>query len=118
MTFEAESDVQCFLCARLQEDWYCAECKNDENEIVQPGAALKRKKKGTQAKHATGRDWGRGMATAGVSKKCTVAGIDHVGPIPGVEVGQSWILRLQVATDRPCCWQENDLENENQMRLV
>ena len=43
------------------------------------------------------RDWGRGMATAGVKDKCYIVGGHHFGPIPGIEVGMSWQYRVQVA---------------------
>ena len=45
----------------------------------------------------TKRDWGKGMATQGVQKKCTVVAHDFFGPIPGVEVGTSWCFRVD------CC---------------
>ena len=43
------------------------------------------------------RDWGRGFATAGRSKTCTLVSKDHFGPIPGVEVGMSWQFRIQAS---------------------
>jgi E3 ubiquitin-protein ligase UHRF1 len=55
-------------------DWYCPECKNDEDEIVAPGAQLKlSRKKSKMPSHTnrTKRDWGNGMATAGRTKSCT-----------------------------------------------
>ena len=41
------------------------------------------------------RDWGRGMATAGRSKTCTIVPKDHFGPVPGIEVGMGWEFRMQ-----------------------
>ncbi|KAF9344554.1 ubiquitin-like with PHD and RING finger domains 2, partial [Mortierella sp. AD094] len=41
--------------------------------------------------------WGRGKACVGLSKKCTVVDLKHVGPIPGVPVGSSWRFRINVA---------------------
>lgn len=40
--------------------------------------------------------WGRGMACVGRRKECTIVPCNHFGPIPGVEVGSSWMFRVQV----------------------
>uniref|UniRef100_A0A1B6LJB4 RING-type E3 ubiquitin transferase n=1 Tax=Graphocephala atropunctata TaxID=36148 RepID=A0A1B6LJB4_9HEMI len=82
------------------DDWYCHECKNDENEIVSAGGKLKESKK--KAKMAskqnnTSRDWGKGMACVGRTKVCTIVPFDHFGPIPGVEVGTQWKFRMQAS---------------------
>ncbi|KAF9432920.1 E3 ubiquitin-protein ligase uhrf1, partial [Entomortierella beljakovae] len=45
----------------------------------------------------TTKDWDRGNSCVGLSRKCTVVGPDHVGPIPGVPVGSSWRFRINVA---------------------
>ncbi|XP_050541918.1 E3 ubiquitin-protein ligase UHRF1-like [Daktulosphaira vitifoliae] len=79
------------------DDWYCPSCKNDENEIVKAGDKLKSsKKKNTPASTST-RDWGKGMACVGRTKKCNIVPSNHFGPIPGVEVGTSWLFRVQVS---------------------
>lgn len=36
------------------------------------------------------------MACAGRQKTCSVVPSNHFGPIPGVEVGQSWKFRVGV----------------------
>ena len=43
------------------------------------------------------RDWGKGMATAGRTKICTIVPPTHFGPIPGIEVGMGWQYRMQCA---------------------
>ncbi|XP_043250164.1 E3 ubiquitin-protein ligase UHRF1-like isoform X2 [Colletes gigas] len=77
--------------------WYCAECKNDENEIVKAGDKLKQTKKKTTENSNSKRDWGKGMACVGRTKECSIVPPNHRGPIPGVEVGMCWIYRVQVS---------------------
>lgn len=83
------------------DEWYCPECKNDENEIVKAGDKLKeskKKKKLPSAKEKEGkRDWGKGMACAGRTKECTIVPPNHFGPIPGVDVGTCWKFRLNAS---------------------
>jgi len=43
------------------------------------------------------RDWGKGMACVGRTKKCNIVPSNHFGPIPGVEVGTTWLFRVQVS---------------------
>ncbi|KAG1659087.1 E3 ubiquitin-protein ligase UHRF1 [Nymphon striatum] len=79
--------------------WFCPNCKNDETEIVRAGENLKSNKKKAKmpsAVNKTQRDWGRGMATAGRTKRCTIVPENHFGPIPGIEVGSCWKFRMQV----------------------
>ncbi|XP_054280834.1 E3 ubiquitin-protein ligase UHRF1-like [Macrosteles quadrilineatus] len=81
-------------------EWYCSNCKNDENEIVGAGGKLKESKK--KAKMAskqnnTTRDWGKGMACVGRTKVCTIVPHDHFGPVPGIEVGTCWKFRIQAS---------------------
>lgn len=81
------------------ENWYCPSCKNDENEIVKAGEKLKPTKKRmdtTELKRGQ-KDWGMGMACLGRMAECTIVPQNHVGPIPGIEVGMSWEYRLQVS---------------------
>ncbi len=83
-------------------DWYCPECKNDENEIVNAGSYLKQSKKKSKmpsAKKACKRDWGNGFATVGRSKTCTKVPSDHFGPIPGIDVGMCWKYRIQLSEE-------------------
>ncbi|XP_025424158.1 E3 ubiquitin-protein ligase UHRF1-like isoform X2 [Sipha flava] len=80
------------------DDWYCPSCKNDENEIVKAGEKLKAsKKKGPESISTSKRDWGKGMACVGRTKKCNIVPSNHFGPIPGVEVGTTWLFRVQVS---------------------
>ena len=77
---------------------YCPSCKNDENEIVKAGEKLKVSKKKTPESMSTSkRDWGKGMACVGRTKKCNIVPSNHFGPIPGVEVGTTWLFRVQVS---------------------
>lgn len=79
------------------EEWYCPSCKVDENEIVKAGDKLKfsnKKAKMPSAKDdGTARDWGKGMACVGRTKECTIVSKDHLGAIPGVDVGTCWKFR-------------------------
>ncbi|KYM96770.1 E3 ubiquitin-protein ligase UHRF1 [Cyphomyrmex costatus] len=74
--------------------WYCPECKNDENEIVKAGDKLKKKKLIRPAKE---RNWGGGMACVRRQKVCYMVPNNHSGPIPGVDVGTTWMFRIQVS---------------------
>nr|CAD7200520.1 unnamed protein product [Timema douglasi] len=85
------------------DEWYCPECKNDENEIVRAGGKLKESKRKSMAASKTTsskRDWGKGMACVGRTKVCTIVPPDHFGPVPGVEVGTSWLFRMQAQQER------------------
>lgn len=76
---------------------YCPSCKNDENEIVKAGGKLKGSKKKTPASVSSSkRDWGKGMACVGRTKQCKIVPSNHFGPIPGIEVGTTWLFRVQV----------------------
>lgn len=37
------------------------------------------------------------MACVGRTKKCNIVPSNHFGPIPGVEVGTTWLFRIQVS---------------------
>ncbi|XP_030761306.1 E3 ubiquitin-protein ligase UHRF1-like [Sitophilus oryzae] len=82
------------------DDWYCPQCKTDDSEIVKPGEKLKKSKKKqnmpSQVKD-TKRDWGKGMACVGLTKRNDKVSKTHVGAIPGVEVGFCWKFRHGVA---------------------
>lgn len=82
------------------DEWYCPDCKNDENEIVKAGEKLKESKKKAKLQSKNPkctRDWGKGMACVGRTKECTLVQRNHYGPVPGVEVGTSWLYRVQVS---------------------
>lgn len=82
----------------LQSIRYCLTCTNDPSEVIAPGQQPTISKKKARMPSATQtKDWGRGKACIGLSKKCTVVGPDHVGPIPGIPVGSSWRFRINVA---------------------
>lgn len=77
---------------------YCSTCKLDTNEIVKAGGKLKVSKKTlTKTPSKSKRDWGKGMACVGRTKKCTIVPSNHFGSIPGVEVGTTWMFRVQVS---------------------
>ena len=74
------------------EDWFCPLCLN-KDDIV--GGSVKMTKKKTGG----GRDWGQGFACQGRTKECTTVPKNHFGPIPGIEVGMSWLQRIQVSEE-------------------
>ncbi|CAI6375138.1 unnamed protein product [Macrosiphum euphorbiae] len=76
--------------------WYCPTCKVDDDEIVKAGGKLKASKKKRLASTSK-RDWGQGMACVGRTKQCNIVPPNHFGPIPGVEVGTTWLFRVQVS---------------------
>ncbi|XP_044755142.1 E3 ubiquitin-protein ligase UHRF1-like isoform X2 [Coccinella septempunctata] len=82
-----------------EDEWFCPECKNDENAIVRAGESLKGSKKRDKmpATKQSGREWDNGMACAGRTKECTIVPKNHFGPIPGVDVGTIWKYRSQVS---------------------
>ncbi|CAH1106716.1 unnamed protein product [Psylliodes chrysocephalus] len=81
------------------DDWYCPECKVDDNEIVKKGEVKLTKKQINMPnkKSTSTRDWGQGMACAGRSKICTIVPKNHFGPIPNIDVGTRWLYRIQVS---------------------
>ncbi|XP_066159240.1 E3 ubiquitin-protein ligase UHRF1-like [Euwallacea fornicatus] len=83
-----------------EDDWYCPSCKTDDSSIVKAGEKLKISKKRQNMpsnKTDSKRDWGRGMACAGLAKTNDKVSKSHVGSIPGVEVGFSWKFRIGVS---------------------
>ena len=83
-----------------EDDWYCPDCKN-EDDIVKAGEAVKagkKKAKMPSQKNEQKRDWGKGMATVGRTKVCSMH-IHHFGPIPGIEVGTQWLHRMTISED-------------------
>ncbi|XP_046981983.1 E3 ubiquitin-protein ligase UHRF1-like [Schistocerca americana] len=81
------------------DEWFCPDCKNDENEIVRAGHKLKASKKKENSVWVKSgyTKWGKGMANVGLSKRCTIVPPHHFGPIPGVEVGTCWKFRIQAS---------------------
>ena len=73
-------------------EWFCPLCLN-KDDIV--GGSVKMTKKKT----GQGRDWGKGFACQGRTKECTKVPKNHFGPIPGIEVGMSWLQRIQVSEE-------------------
>jgi len=97
----------CMKCLKMkdmppeEEDWYCPDCKT-QDDIVKKGEKMKASKKKAKAPAASGkskRDWGQGMATVGRTKSCTKVDKDHMGPIPGIEVGMCWKFRMQCSEE-------------------
>ncbi|XP_050296174.1 E3 ubiquitin-protein ligase UHRF1-like isoform X2 [Anthonomus grandis grandis] len=83
-----------------EDDWYCPSCKTDDSQIVKAGEKLKisKKKLKTPAyQQKNNKDWGRGMACVGLTKTNDKVPHNHVGSIPGVEVGFCWKFRHGVA---------------------
>jgi len=75
------------------DEWFCPLCKN-EDDIV-GGSKQMAKKKVT----GNNRDWGKGFACQGRNKVCTKVAKNHFGPIPGIGVGQQWLMRIQVSEE-------------------
>ena len=71
-----------------KEDWFCPTCLKPKvtsvTELKPPKPLI------------TGKKSGRGIAHPKV-KLCTIVDPHYFGPIPGVEVGQSWKFRVQCA---------------------
>uniref|UniRef100_A0A8D8VVT0 RING-type E3 ubiquitin transferase n=1 Tax=Cacopsylla melanoneura TaxID=428564 RepID=A0A8D8VVT0_9HEMI len=82
------------------DEWFCPGCKRDTSEVIAPGQKLKDSKKKARmasSKSTSTRDWGKGMACVGRTKVCTIVPSDHFGPIPGIEVGQTFLYRVQAS---------------------
>lgn len=79
-----------------EDDWYCPDCKVNENEVIKVGQKAHPKKKPANLVGST-RDWGKGFACVGRTKTCTIVPNNHRGPIPGIDVGTSWKFRVQVS---------------------
>ncbi|KAJ3336495.1 hypothetical protein HDU93_002697 [Gonapodya sp. JEL0774] len=80
-----------------QEEWYCPDCRNKNKVVNEVGGVGSKKAQSKGAQSA--KRWGGGMATAGRSKISTVVKRDHIGPVPGIEVGQMWRYRVGVSED-------------------
>ncbi|KAG0026230.1 hypothetical protein BGZ81_006530 [Podila clonocystis] len=80
-------------------DWYCNGCYRDPNRIVGPGQQtdLTNSRKSKMPSALQKKDWGRGNACVGLTRKCTFVGPLHIGPIPGIPVGSSWLYRMGAA---------------------
>jgi E3 ubiquitin-protein ligase UHRF1 len=78
-----------------KDNWYCPECRNDTTAIVRPGQSGPNKK----MKLGKINKLGGGMSNVGFPKVCTIVGKAHRGPIPGIEVGQSWKSRALCGGD-------------------
>ncbi|KAJ2559780.1 hypothetical protein EV175_000165 [Coemansia sp. RSA 1933] len=82
-----------------EDDWYCELCKNDPSAVIMGEKKLDLTK-GRKAKMLSAnqkKNWGGGMACVGTTKTCTIVSKDHIGPIPGVHVGQLWRYRINVS---------------------
>ncbi|KAF0444535.1 E3 ubiquitin-protein ligase UHRF1 [Gigaspora margarita] len=79
-----------------EDDWYCPECKHDDNEVILAGQGLdlKKSKKSKMPSATQTKKWGGGVACMGRSKICEIVDPDHFGAIPGIPVGYSWKYRL------------------------
>jgi E3 ubiquitin-protein ligase UHRF1 len=72
------------------DDWYCPDCYNDKNEIVQAGekgSKFSKRNSKMPSRQENGkkkRDWGKGLATAGRTKTCTLVKNNYFGAIPGL----------------------------------
>ena len=79
------------------DEWFCPDCKNDDDIVG--GSSKMQKKKLAAGTKDTKRDWGKGFACTGRNKECTKVDKNHFGPIPGIEVGMSWMFRMQISEE-------------------
>ena len=89
-------------CGGLKEvpedgDWHCSDSKNND-DVVKAGESLKETKKKSKTSSQK-RDWGKGMATVGRYKVCSMP-TNHFGPIPRIEVGSGQSVAVQDAVLR------------------
>jgi len=91
--------LQCLGMTALPDvdEWFCPECKNND-DIVGGSRKMDKKKLGAGTQGGN-RDWGKGFATVGRTKVCNKVDKNHFGPIPGIEVGMSWMFRVQVSEE-------------------
>lgn len=84
-----------------EDEWFCPECKNDDSIVGAGGLKQKAKKKSLMPSKTGGdtRDWGQGFATVGRTKQCNKVAKNHFGPIPGIDIGMSWLFRIQVSEE-------------------
>ena len=88
-----------------EEEWFCKDCKNEDTTVKVGEKIATGKKKAKMASKVAAengknvRDWGQGFATVGRTKVCSKVDKDHFGPIPGVEVGMSWLFRVQISEE-------------------
>ena len=88
-----------------EEEWFCKDCKNEDTTVKVGEKIATGKKKAKMASKVaaengkTVRDWGQGFATVGRTKVCSKVDKDHFGQIPGIEVGMSWLFRVQVSEE-------------------
>ena len=94
------------LAAMPEEDeWFCPDCKNVDDTVKvgeKMATGKKKAKMASKMSEESGRkvrDWGSGMATVGRTKVCTKVDKTHFGPVPGIEVGMSWLFRVQVSEE-------------------
>eukprot|EP00123_Amoebidium_parasiticum_P013805 comp22162_c0_seq1/m.32491 comp22162_c0_seq1/g.32491 ORF comp22162_c0_seq1/g.32491 comp22162_c0_seq1/m.32491 type:complete len:816 (-) comp22162_c0_seq1:813-3260(-) len=80
------------------DDWFCPTCYVDKSKIDE-GALKKKSKKKLQPADLTDKNWGGGMACVGKSTTNTLIGDHHVGPVPGIRVGQLWPYRVNCSED-------------------
>uniref|UniRef100_A0A915JPU5 RING-type E3 ubiquitin transferase n=1 Tax=Romanomermis culicivorax TaxID=13658 RepID=A0A915JPU5_ROMCU len=86
------------LDAVPEDDFYCPDCKNDENIIVKAGEKVKlTKKQLTMASRNSNIRWDKGNQCKGLRKSCTIVPSNFFGSIPGVHVGTTWQFQTQLA---------------------
>ena len=74
----------------------------NEDDIVKAGdkqgdGKKKKKMASKDNRQSSNRDWGKGFVTVERTKECKIVAKNDFDPIPGVEVGENWLLRLQVS---------------------
>merc|ERR1719167_1039522 len=99
--------LSCIKLASMpeEEEWFCKDCKNEDTTVKAGEKIATGKKKAKMASKIAEesgkkvRDWGQGFATVGRTKVCSKVDKNHFGPIPGIEVGMSWLFRVQISEE-------------------
>jgi len=81
-----------------EDDFYCSGCKREDTTIKEGDALInKRLKNAPSQTKVQKRDWGKGFACAGRTTTNDKVAMDHKGPVPGTEVGMTWLYRIQLS---------------------
>ncbi|XP_058797408.1 E3 ubiquitin-protein ligase UHRF1-like isoform X2 [Phymastichus coffea] len=102
---EDEYHISCLKPPLLEipeDDWYCAKCKTDQNEIVKVGQLVRKRPLNKCEKVSSKTQKSKTKKEKNVpTKKITTKNIptvprNHKGAIPGIEVGAWWYNRVQL----------------------
>ncbi|KAI9322823.1 PUA-like domain-containing protein [Dichotomocladium elegans] len=91
-------------CANLtsiptEKYWYCPNCINTDVEVVigsGKSVDMSKTKLGERL-GAKAKNWGGGVSCSGRQAECVIVPSTHVGPIPGIYCGQTWLYRISAS---------------------